>query len=317
MRIGIDVMGGDFAPGAALEGISRGIKHLNAGEKLVLLGDQSVITPYLKDNGLQSGQVEVVHTEQVIEMGESPTKAIAKKPDSSIAVGFKLLKEEKIDVFIGAGNTGAMFVGAFYSIKAIPGIMRPAITSIVPKEDGGYGIFLDVGANADCKPEVLDQFGLLGSIYAKYVYKIPEPKVALLNIGSEKEKGNLLTQSAYQIMEKNPTINFIGNIEGYDMFNNKADVIVCDGFTGNIVLKFGETMYQMMKKRGYTDEYFEKFDYEHYGGTPILGVNAPVIIGHGVSTSYAFESMIKLGRSIHRSGLINHFKSAFDLKKAE
>ena len=317
MRIGIDVMGGDFAPSAALEGVTQALPHLKQGEKLVLIGDKSEIEPFIEKNHPDEEKLEVIPTSQVIEMGESPTKAINKKTDSSIVAGFAQLKQQKLDVFIGAGNTGAMFVGALYSIKAIPGISRPAITSIVPKEDGGYGIFLDVGANADVKPEVLDQFARLGSIYAHHVYGIENPKVGLINIGSEKEKGNILTQSAYPILEKNESINFIGNVEGYDMFGDKADVMVCDGFTGNILLKFGETIYKMMKKRGFTDEYFEKFDYEHYGGTPILGVNEPVIIGHGVSNAAAFESMITLARSIHHSKLTEHFREAFELKKTQ
>lgn len=317
MRIGIDVMGGDYAPNAPIEGVSLATPHLKENETLVLLGDQASIEPLLEQYNIDQNKVEIAHCSEVIEMSEHPTKTINKKMDSSIVKGFHFLKENNIDVLLGAGNTGAMFVSALYTIGALPGIMRPAITSIVPKEQGGYGIFLDVGANADVKPEVLNQFGLLGSIYAQQVYGIDNPKVGLINIGSEKEKGNLLTQQAFPIMEKNESLNFIGNVEGYDMFGDKADVMVCDGFTGNILLKFGETIYQMMKKKGFTDEYFEKFDYEHYGGTPILGVNEPVIIGHGVSTGQAFKSMIELGGHIHHSGLIDHFRDAFQLKKTQ
>jgi len=314
MRIGLDIMGGDYAPQAPLEGVRLAYKELPENNKFILIGDEPVISAYLDEHGMSRDRCEIVHTTDVIEMGESPTKAMTQKQNSSILVGLKMLKAGTIDVFMSAGNTGAVYVAALYTVKAIEGIMRPSITSIIPKEHGGFGIILDIGANADCKPEVLLQFGILGSLYAKYVYGIEDPKVGLLNIGSEPEKGNLLTQAAYPLFENTNKLHFIGNVEGYDFFNDKADVIVCDGFTGNIVLKTAETIYQIMKKRGLTDEYFDRYDYEDYGGTPILGINKPVMIGHGVSTPHAFLNMIKMGINVSESKLIDNIKQAFELE---
>jgi glycerol-3-phosphate acyltransferase PlsX len=314
MRIGIDIMGGDFAPQAPLEGVSLAYAELPDDIKFVLVGDRDIIITYLNAHHLSTERCEVIHTTEVIEMGESPTKAISQKQDSSIVVGLKMLRAGSIDVFMSAGNTGAAYVAALYTVKAIEGILRPSITSIIPKENGGFGIILDVGANADCKQDVLLQFGILGSLYAKYVYGIEDPRVGLLNIGSEPEKGNILTQAAYPLFENSGKFHFIGNVEGYDFFNDKADVIVCDGFTGNIVLKTAETIYQIMKKRGLTDEYFDRYDYEDYGGTPILGINKPVMIGHGVSSPHAFLNMIKMGIHVEESKLIEKIKQAFELE---
>jgi len=314
MRIGLDIMGGDYAPQAPLEGVRLAYKELPHTIKFILIGDEEIINAYLQEHHLSKDRCEIIHTTEVIEMGESPTKAISQKQNSSILVGLKMLKAGSIDVFMSAGNTGAVYVAALYTVKAIEGILRPSITSIIPKEHGGFGIILDIGANADCKQDVLLQFGILGSLYAKYVYGIEDPKVGLLNIGSEPEKGNLLTQAAYPLFESTTKFHFIGNVEGYDFFNDKADVIVCDGFTGNIVLKTAETIYQIMKKRGLTDEYFDRYDYEDYGGTPILGINKPVMIGHGVSSPHAFLNMIKMGISVSESKLIDNIKQAFELE---
>jgi glycerol-3-phosphate acyltransferase PlsX len=314
MRIGLDIMGGDYAPAAPLDGVAMAIKSLPEGAKLVLFGDKGIITEFAEKNNLPKDKYEITGTTQVIEMGESPTKAMSTKPDSSILVGLKNLASKNLDIFISAGNTGAVYVGALYTVKAIEGVLRPAITTVIPKENGGHGVILDIGANADCKPEVLYQFGVLGYIYAKYVMGITTPKVGLLNIGSEPEKGNLATQAAYQLLEANDRFEFVGNVEGYDLFNDKADVVVTDGFTGNIVLKTAETIYGIMKKRGIKDEYFSRYDYETYGGTPILGVNKPVMIAHGVSTPEAFSKMIDLAIHIVQSKFIEKIKQAFELE---
>jgi glycerol-3-phosphate acyltransferase PlsX len=318
MRIGLDIMGGDYAPKAPLDGVALACKSLPDDVKLVLIGDREAILHYTEEHKIPEQCYEVVHTTQVIEMGESPTKAMTQKPDSSILTGLKMLKAGNIDFFISAGNTGAVFVGSIYTVKAIEGVSRPAITTLIPKENGSFGVLLDVGANADCKAEVLHQFGILGSIYAKAVLGVSNPKVGLLNIGSEPEKGNLVTQAAYNVFEDSESINFIGNVEGYDLFNDKADVIVTDGFTGNVVLKTAETIYQIMKRRGIDDEYFNRFDYEQYGGTPILGVNKPVMIAHGVSSPEAFKKMIDMAIQILQSELIEKIKQAFaSLKPVE
>lgn len=312
MRIGIDIMGGDYAPNATVLGAIAAQANLSSNQHLVLLGDKDLITPILEEQNFNPDHFEYIHTTEVIGMGEHPTKAIVQKPNSSISVGFQLLKDGKIDSFASAGNTGAMMVGAMFSVKAIPGVNRPAISAIIPKVKGGFGILLDAGANADCKPENLLQFGILGSLYAKYVYHIEQPKIGLMNIGEEEEKGSILTQASHNLLKENPLLNFIGNIEGRDLFNDKADVIVCDGFTGNVVLKLAESFYVLTLKKGLKDEFFDRFNYEQYGGSPILGVNAPVIIGHGISSPEAIKNMILLSKEMVETKIIEKFKSAFN-----
>jgi glycerol-3-phosphate acyltransferase PlsX len=244
-------------------------------------------------------------------MGEHPTKAFSQKPNSSIFLGFKHLKEKQIDAFASAGNTGAMLVGSMFTVKAVPGVIRPCITGILPKENGGFGVILDVGTNADCKPDVLYQFGILGSLFAKEVYKIQNPKVGLLNIGEEAEKGNLVSQAAYNLMKDSKDFNFIGNIEGRDLFGDAADVIVCEGFVGNVVLKSAEAFYKLIKTRKRSDDYFDRFNYELYGGTPVLGINSNVLIGHGISSAIAFKNMLLLARDISEAKLDEKIKTVF------
>jgi glycerol-3-phosphate acyltransferase PlsX len=250
-------------------------------------------------------------------MADSPTRALTSKPDSSIARGFQYLKEKKIHAFAGAGNSGAMLVGAMYSVGPVDGVLRPAISTLIPRDNGTYGIMLDIGANADCKPEVLLQFGIMGAIYAEEIYHIPNPRVALLSIGEEEGKGNLEVQATYPLMQNCTHINFIGNVEGRDIFDTKADVIVCDGFVGNIVLKFAESVYDIIKKRKIADPYFDAFNYENYGGTAVLGVNAPVVVAHGISNAKAFYNMILLTRDVARSHMIETFKKEFAETKVE
>jgi glycerol-3-phosphate acyltransferase PlsX len=244
-------------------------------------------------------------------MGEHPTKAILQKPNSSIAVGFQLLKEGKLDSFASAGNSGAMLVGAVFSVKTIPGIIRPCLCTIVPKLKGGTGLLLDVGANADCKPDILLQFGILGNLYAENIMQIDNPKVALMNIGEEDEKGNTLSLATFPLMKETALFNFVGNVEGRDLFNDKADVLVCDGFTGNIILKLAESFYVITIKKGLKDEFFDRFNYENYGGSPVLGVNAPVVIGHGISSPLAVKNMIFQSRDMITTGLVQKIQAAF------
>lgn len=291
-------MGGDYAPLETTLGAIAALKELPKDISLVLIGDKNQIAPILKENNIGDDVFEIVNTTEVIEMADSATKSFVTKPNSSIAVGFNLLKEKKIDAFASAGNSGAMLVGSIFSVKTIPGILRPAIASIVPKFGGGVGLILDVGANADCKPEHMQQFGIIGSCFAEAVYDISNPRIALMNIGEEDEKGNLLSQQSHELLRNTKDINFIGNVEGRDVFNSKADVIVCDGFTGNVILKLAESFYYMIKKRGINDEYFNRFDFEDYGGTPVLGVNGNVIIAHGISKAKAIKNMIKLSRNV-------------------
>lgn len=311
MKIGIDIMGGDYAPDATISGAILAYRELPKDISIVLVGDENIILPILQEKGIDRGVFKIVHTTEVIGMGEHPTKALSQKQNSSISVGFQLLKEKEIDAFAGTGNTGAMLVGAIYSVKSVQGVIRPCITSLLPKEMGGKGVILDVGTNADCKPDVLYQFGILGSIFAELIYGIKMPKVGLLNIGEEQEKGNLVTQATHQLMKDSKDFNFIGNIEGRDLFNDKADVIVCDGFTGNVVLKQAESFYSLIKKRNRSDEYFDRFNYENYGGTPILGINSSVVIGHGISNGIAIKNMIFMAKNVVEVKLSEKIRSAF------
>ena len=312
MRIGIDIMGGDYAPKTTTEGAVLAKNELPNDCKLVLIGNEKLIREELNLLNANANDFDIVHTEEVIEMGEHPIKAIKNKPKSSIGLGFHLLKNNQIDGFCGAGNTGAMMIGSMYSVQPIPGIIRPCITSVLPTVDGKNSILLDVGANADCKPDVLYQFAVLGSLYAKSVYGIEKPRVGLLNIGEEETKGNLLTIAAHKLMSESDEINFIGNIEGRDLFTGIADVIVCDGFTGNIALKQAEGLYTLMYKRGIRDEYFDRFNYENYGGTPILGVKGNVIIGHGISNDKAVKSMLLHSYEVAKSDLTKNINEAFN-----
>ncbi len=311
MKIGLDIMGGDFAPENCLAGAVDALNALPADVRIVLIGDTEKAKAYLNSKHIPESQFDFVHAPDVIEMGEHPTKALAQKPNSSISVGYKLLKENEIQSFASAGNTGAMLVGAMFSVKAVPGVIRPCITSILPKENGGFGIVLDVGTNADCKPDVLYQFAILGSIFAKEVYKIDNPKVGLLNIGEEPEKGNLVAQATHALMKDSKDFNFVGNVEGIEVFEDKADVIVCEGFTGNVLLKTAEAFYSIIKRRNRSDDYFDKFNYELYGGTPILGINSNVMIAHGKSTPLAFKNMLILSRDIVEANLNEKIKTVF------
>ncbi len=309
MRIGIDIMGGDYAPQKTVHGAVLALNELPKDITVVLFGKENQILSELKHHNIKADNFEIVDCSKVIDMGEHPTKAFKSKPDSSIAKGFGYLAAGKIDGFASAGNTGAMFVGGYYSVKAIEGILRPAISTLVPRNDGGVTVLLDVGANADCKPDVLYQFGILGSLFSEHVCGIKQPKVSLLNLGEEKTKGNMLTQASYSMMEGNPDYNFIGNIEGRDIFDSETDVIVCDGFTGNIVLKEAEGIFSIMKKRGLLDNYFKRFNYENYGGTPILGLNKTVIIGHGISNEIAIKNMITLTKDVVEADLASKIKN--------
>ena len=303
MKIGLDVMGGDFAPDSIIKGAILARKELPEQDHIVLFGLEEAILEKLRELGEDPASFQIVNATEVIGMGEQPTKAFTQKPDSSITKGFQYLKSGKIDSFASAGNTGAMLVGSVYSVNVVQGIIRPATTSVLPKENGGLGVLIDVGTNPDSKPDVLYQFGLLGSVYAEFVYGIEKPKVGLLNIGEEEEKGNLLTHSAFRLMKDTTDYNFIGNVESRDLFTDKADVIVCDGFTGNIVLKQAESMYGLVKKRKIEDEFFERMNYENYGGTPILGINGTVIIGHGISNDVATKNMLLLSKNVYEAKL--------------
>lgn len=308
-------MGGDYAPEEAIKGIiSYLTSHADTEQDvhIVMIGSPEAAAPYLPSLEQWKDRYTLIPSATVIGMHEHATKALKEKQDSSIAIGFGLLQMGKIDAFFSAGNTGAMLVGAMYTVKAIKGVLRPTIASPIPKLDGKYNFLLDVGANADCKPEHLVQFATMGSLYAQNVLGLDNPRVALLNIGEEEGKGNILAQATYPLLKQHTGINFIGNVEGRDMFLDVADVMVCEGFTGNVALKMAESMYHILgERRGIKDEFIEQFNYEIYGGTPILGVNAPVLIGHGISTALAFKSLIENSVKLVASNLTgilqNHF----------
>ncbi len=303
-------MGGDFAPKATILGACLALKEISADDRIVLIGPEDVIREELRQAGVDPGQFTIVHAPEVIGMAEHPTKAIVQKPASGIAIGFHLLKTGEIDAFSSAGNSGAMVVGSMYSVGTIPGIMRPCTSAVVPMENGSVSILLDVGTLPDVKPDVMYQFGILGSIYAENIYKIPNPRVALLNLGAEPEKGNLLTQSSFALMKDSNDFNFTGNVEGRDILKGKADVIVCDGFTGNVVLKLMESVYRILMKRGVKDDYMDTMNYENYGGTPLLGVNSTVIVGHGISNDKAIKNMILLSKEVTEVQLSEKIREA-------
>lgn len=311
MKIALDAMGGDFAPNTNIEGVQLLLNELETDHQVVLIGQQKVIEEQLVKYGINSSAIEIVHADEVIGMDEHPTKAFSQKQHSSIGIGFQLLAKGAVQAFCSAGNTGAMHVGAMFSVKPCEGIIRPALASAAPRESGRHGLILDVGANADCKPDMLLQFGELGAIYSEFVYGIDKPKVALINLGEEEQKGTVVTQAAYQLFKNDPRINFVGNIEGRDIFSEKSDVMVCNGFTGNVVLKMAESVYHLLKNRGFTDPFFDQLNYEAIGGSPILGINGNVVIGHGVSSGLAIKNMLLQSIKMAETNLHLKIRDAF------
>ena len=305
-------MGGDFAPEAAVQGAVLALEAIGPDSRIALFGDEAKIKAVLEAEGCSAERFDIVATTEVIEMGDHPAKAFQAKADSSITVGFGYLAKGAIDGFASAGSTGAMMVGSMYAVKPIEGVIRPAISSIVPTIAGRPALLLDVGLNVDCKPEVLAQYGLIGSIYAEAVLGIGKPRVAVLNIGEEETKGNAQTKATYELLKEDGRINFVGNVEGSYIFTGQvADVIVCDGFVGNTVLKMAEGLYRINKKLGGGNAFWDAMNYENVGGTPVLGVNAPVIIGHGISSARAIKSMILSTEQCIKADLTVKLQHAF------
>ena len=246
MNIALDMMGGDYAPLETIKGVKLFLSENNKyNVDLTLIGDENQLVPLMNEHEITAENITVVHASEVIEMQEHPTKALKEKQQSSISIGFHLLASGKTDAFISAGNTGAMMVGSLYSIKAITGVARPAIGAYIPGEDGKLSLLVDVGLNADCKPENLAQFALLGSLFSKYILNDENPRVALINVGEEEGKGNILCQATYPLLKENQRINFVGNVEGRDLLMGKAEIYICDGYTGNVILKFAESSFPM------------------------------------------------------------------------
>ena len=302
-------MGGDYAPLEAVKGASLAAASL-AGVELVLFGSKTAIEEVCNSEGIDINQFEIVDTPDVIEMAEHPVKALVSKPNSSIAQGFLQLAHHKIDAFLSAGNTGAMLVGSIQYLKLVDGCDRPCLTAAIPRVNNHPGLLLDVGANADCKPEHLEKFALLGNLMYSMMYKVEHPKIGLLNIGEESEKGNLLTKATHVLLSQTQGINFVGNVEGRDIFGDHADVVVCDGFSGNVIIKLCEGIYYRLVKRGVQDDYLDQFNFKHYGGSVVLGVNAPVIVGHGITKSETFLKMIELAQETVQSQLTNKIQKA-------
>lgn len=309
IRIGIDAMGGDYAPQNVVLGAIASFDSIGSDSELILIGDKFKIAKVCCQNNFDPSSFTIVHTTQSIAMGDHPQKAYMLNEDSSIVRGFDMLADGDIDVFASAGNTGAMVVGAMYRTKVFNGVFRPCISIVVPQLDGSKMLMLDVGFNADCKPDVLYQYALLGSIYAKEMLGIESPKVALLNIGEEEEKGSIAVREAYKLMTYSKELRFVGNMEANNLFKGGyADVLVTDGFVGNTLLKTVEGLFDMVSTMNIKNEFISKFDYETYGGTPVLGVSAPVIIGHGASSPVAISNMINQARKCIKSGLIEKLK---------
>lgn len=313
MNIAFDMMGGDFAPLEAVKGLQIYLSGSSRPATIFCIGDEAQLKPLFDEYKLSDNtNIRIIHAPEIIGYHEPPTRALKEKPNSSISVGFGLLAKGKVDAFISAGNTGAMLVGTMYTIKTIEGVSRPTIPTIVPKLNGATGLLLDVGLNVDCKPEHLNHFAILGSQYAQHILNIDNPRIGLLNVGEEEGKGNVLCKETYPLLKENNKINFAGNIEGRDVFQDKADVIVCDGFTGNVILKLAESVYDVALNRNvHDDEYFNRFHYEQYGGTPVLGVAKPVVIGHGISNDKAFMNMISTAEKMIDTNLCGKIQESF------
>lgn len=312
INIGIDIMGGDLAPMATLEGGISSLTQLQETTKLHLIGGADKMHQWLGDRSINLPQnCVIVDAPQTIEMGEHPVKALQSKPQSSLNIGFAMLAAGKLDGFASAGNSGAVMVAAINALKLIEGVSRPCVIGVFPQLNGGFNILVDVGINVDAKPEMLVQFAQLGATYASVVHGIDSPRIGLLNTGAEPGKGSLLYQKAYELLSNSKELIFTGNIEARDFYDGTVDVTVCDGFTGNVFLKQAEGFYQLISHQKIEDPFLEKFNYELYGGTPILGVRGNVVLGHGVSSPRAISNMILATEKIAEAKLSEHITKAF------
>lgn len=313
MRIAIDAMGGDRAPAVPVEGALEALNLLGNGFEIILVGNRELIEKDLSRRHYKDSRLEIVHASQVVEMDDSPSVALKKKRDSSISVGLRMQKEGTADAFVSAGNTGAIMAQSLMTLGRIEGISRPAIVTIFPSRIQPV-VFLDVGANVDSKPFHLLHFALMGSIYAQEILGRENPKVGLLNIGEEAKKGDELSVATYKMLDESP-LNFIGNAEGRDILDGVTDVVVCDGFVGNVVLKFSESIIHLvtsmikseirkspvrrlgsMLMRGAYKNIQRTLDYAEYGGAPLLGIDGVVVVCHGGSSPKAIRNAINVAR---------------------
>ncbi len=323
MKIVVDTMGGDYAPEEVVKGVVLALEERDL--EIILLGNIEKVKKELLKFTYKKEKLSVINCKESIKTSEFPLTAVRNKRNSSIVVGIKLLKNNKADAFISAGNSGAVMAAAILELGSISQIRRPTIAALLPSVKGKV-LVLDVGANVDCKPEYLLQFALIGSKYSKYTLGIEDPKIGLLNIGEEENKGNRFVQNAYKKL-KNANINFVGNIEGKDIFMGKVDIVVCDGFTGNILLKSSEGLAKLLlneinsliisqlPQNQEMNKLKQKFanlvkmtDYSEYGGTPLLGVNGLCLICHGRSNAKTFKNAILNTVKLIDTNLIEHFK---------
>jgi len=323
MRIAVDAMGGDFAPGAAVVGAVEAAREQGVG--IILVGDRDSVGRELASVDASGLDIQVKHASQVIEMKDSASAALRRKKDSSIRVATELVKSGEAVAVISAGHSGAAMATAFFVLGPMKGVERPAIAALMPTMDG-YSIMLDVGANVDCKPIHLLQFAVMGDVLARTVHGVDRPRVGLLSIGEEDTKGNELTRETFKLL-KGSQLNFLGNVEGRDVFNGRADVIVCDGFIGNVAIKISEGLAEAMNtllKREIEDaiggqlgylllrpafkKFKKKIDYSEYGGAPLLGVNGICIVSHGSSSPKAIKNAIRVAKEFHVKQVNRHMQ---------
>ncbi|MBI5057913.1 MAG: phosphate acyltransferase PlsX [Nitrospirae bacterium] len=335
MRIALDAMGGDYAPATTVEGAIEALLE-NKDMSVILVGDEAEISLELKSRNYSGLPISIKHASQTVEMDESPLTALRRKKDSSLRVAINLVKSNDADAMVSAGNSGVVMATALHVLGNIPGIERPAIAAVMPTLKGKF-ILIDAGANVDCKPVHLYQFAIMGEAYSRYIFNIDNPRIGLLGIGEEDAKGNELTRETFKLL-KNSRVNFTGNVEGKDIFAGEADVVVCDGFVGNIALKISEGLAEAMAKmlkreisakaagrlgylffKGALKNFKKKTDYSEYGGAPLLGINKPCIISHGRSTSKAIKNALKVAGDLHSKGVLNVISDEFskELSKGE
>ncbi len=328
MKIALDAMGGDYAPAVTVEGALEAVSEIQ-GLSVVLVGDEVELATELKGKNYPVSSIYIKHASQVVDMGEAPLTAIRRKKDSSIKVAIELVKSGEADAMVSAGNSGVVMATALFLLGKLPGVERPAIAAVMPTLKGCF-ILIDAGANVDCRANHLLQFAIMGEAYAKSIFNIGSPKISLLGIGEEDAKGNELTKEAFKLI-KESGLNFIGNIEGKDIFLGDADVVVSDGFVGNIALKISEglaeTMTKMLKREisekstgriGYLflknalKSFKKKTDYSEYGGAPLLGISKPCIISHGRSTAKAIKNALKLAGEFYIKGVQDIISIGFE-----
>ncbi len=328
MKIALDAMGGDYAPAATVEGAIEALKE-DGNISVILVGNETAIYSELRKRHCADLPIDIKHASQIVEMDESPLTALRRKKDSSVRVAVDLVKSGEADAMVSAGNSGVVMATSLYVLGKLPGVERPAIAAVMPSLKDHF-VLIDAGANVDCKPLHLYQFAIMGEAYARYIFDIESPRVGLLGIGEEDAKGNELTRESFKLI-KDSHVNFMGNIEGKDIFSGEADVVVCDGFVGNIALKVSEGLAEAMSKmlkreilehasgkigslflKNALRNFKKKTDYSEYGGAPLLGISRPCIISHGRSTSKAIKNAVRVAGAFHSKGILDIISEEFD-----